>query len=378
MRFNPVSFILLILFLSAYAFGDEYSLDTFGPVLKVGITRLQSKKLYVNSENGRYTIILDGKELVKESGDKSCFEYKNGEINFENSSYKKVELKKKDVFSLLSFSKNDENYSRYRGEFVLEYKDNMIFPINFIQAEEYLYSVVPSEIGYKFYPEAIKAQAVAARSYLYHSLLKKRYNYCDLLDTVDSQVYLGYDKENSRINEFINETSNIIMVYNGEAINALFHSTSGGRTANNEDVWPRGTPLPYIRAVNDDGNGDESPRQNWNFSISKKEMSRIFGFTVKSIKVVETADKRVKKVRISGDKTITITGNDLRKNVGYTKIFSTMFRIKDKDGRFYFDGHGSGHGLGMPQWSANGLAKKGKKYQEILKYYYTGVDLKQI
>lgn len=378
MRVNPVRFILLILFLSAYTFGDDYSLDTFGPVLKVGITRLQSKKLYVDSENGRYTIVLDGKEIVKESGDTSCFEYGNGKINFEKANYDKVEIKKKDVFSLLSFSKNGENYSRYRGEFVLEYKDNMIFPINFIQAEEYLYSVVPSEIGYKFHPEAIKAQAVAARSYLYHSLLKKKYNYCDLLDTVDSQVYLGYEKEYSKINEFINETANIIMVYNGEAINALFHSTSGGRTANNEDVWPKGSPLPYIRAVNDEGNGNESPRQNWSISISKKEMADIFGFKVKSIKVEETADKRVKKVKISGAKTVVITGNDLRKKVGYTKIFSTMFSVKEKDGKFYFEGHGSGHGLGMPQWSANGLAKKGKKYQEILKYYYTGVDLKQI
>lgn len=376
MKFNLIAFILL--FLSGYAYGEDYSLDTFGPLLKIGITRLQSKELYVNSENGRYTLILDNEEIVKEKEQMSRLKYDGGYVVYENKKYKKVEVKKTDVFSLLSFSKNGKNYSRYRGEFVLEYRDKMIFPINYVQAEEYLYSVVPSEIGYKFYPEAIKAQAVAARSYLYHSLMRKKYDYCDLLDTIDSQVYLGYDKENSMINELINETSNVIMVYNGEAINALFHSTSGGRTANNEDVWPSGTPLPYIRAVDDKDYGNDSPRQNWNFTISKSEMSKIFGFTVKKIKIIKSADKRVKKLKISGSSSVTMTGNDLRKKVGYTKIFSTMFKVEDKGKNFYFTGHGSGHGLGMPQWSANGQAKKGKKYNEILKYYYTGIELKEI
>lgn len=370
--------IIIFSYANLFAFSNEYSLEIFGPELKIGITRLQGKEIFVNSENGRYSLIFDGVENIKTEGSISHLIYTRDGIIYNNKSYNKVEIKKVDIFTLLNFSKDGKNYSRYRGEFVLEYRNNMILPINLVRAEEYLYSVVPSEIGLSFHEEAIKAQAVAARTYMYHSLLNKKYTYCDMLDTVDSQVYLGYDREHSKITELVNETANEIMLYNGLAINALFHSTSGGRTANNEDVWTSGTPLPYIRAVNDKGNGDESPRQNWNFSISKKELSNIFGFNVSKIEVSDRVDGRAKYVKVIGSKTIKITGNELRRRLGYTKIFSTLLNIKDNGNSIYFSGHGSGHGLGMPQWSANGMAKKGKKYHEILKYFYTGIEIKKI
>ncbi len=376
MKNSLIAFIFL--FLSAFAFGDEYSLNTFGPVLEIGITRFKGKELFVKSENGSYKLLLDGKEVEVGAGKVSKVAYKNGNFIYGNKEYTKIEIKKADIFALLSISKDGQKYSRYRGEFVLKSLNSQIMPINMVQAEEYLYSVVPSEIGYSFEAEAIKAQAIAARSYLYHSLLSKKYNYCDLLDTVDSQVYLGFDRENDKITELVNETSNLIMVYDGKAINALFHSTSGGRTANNEDVWPAGTPLPYIRGVADKGNGDESPRQLWEFTISKKDFSKKVGFTVNKIEIVERVDGRVKYAMLKGSKNTKVTGNQLRSYIGYNKLFSTMFSVKDTGNSFYFKGNGSGHGLGMPQWSANGLAKKGKKYDEILKYYYSGVSIEKI
>lgn len=370
-----VSFIFCVFFI----FADDYSLDdTFGPVLEIGITRLKGNELYVTAENGRYELLLDNERVTKNKGEISVLKYNKGKIIYAGKNYNRVEVKKKDVFSLLSLSTNGSKYLRYRGEFLLKYRDNTILPINRVHAEEYIYSVVPSEIGYKFEDEAIKAQAIAARTYLYHSLLSKKYDYCDLLDTVNSQVYYGYDRENSRITELVNETSNLVMFYGGKAINALFHSTSGGKTANNEDVWPSGTPLPYIRSVEDKDNGNDSPRQNWNYTVSKSELSKKFGFKVSKITVTSRVDGRVKYVKITGAKTITITGNQLRSKVGYTKIFSTMLTIKDKGNSFYFEGHGSGHGLGMPQWSANGMAKKGKTYKEILEYYYTGISIERI
>lgn len=84
---------------------------------------------------------------------------------------------------------------------------------------------------------------------------------------------------------------------------------------------------------------------------------------------------RVTLVKIFGDKTITISGNELRKIIGYNKIFSTIFDVFDFDNEFVFAGRGSGHGVGMSQWGACGLAKKGKNYKEIVKFYYTGVDI---
>lgn len=376
MKNSIIAFVFL--FLSAFTFGDEYSLNTFGPVLKIGITRFKGKELFVKSENGSHKLLFDNKVVEVEAGRVSKITYKNGKFHYGNNEYSQVEIIKTDIFALFALSKDGKNYSRYRGEFLLEGIDNQIMPVNLVQAEEYLYSVVPSEIGYSFETEAIKAQAIAARSYLYHSLLSKKYSYCDLLDTVDSQVYLGYDRENDKITELVNETANLIMVYDGKAINALFHSTSGGRTANNEDVWPVGSPLPYIRGVADKGNGDESPRQNWEFTISKKDLSKKVGFTVNKIEIVERVDGRVKYVMLKGNQNKKVTGNQLRSYLGYNKLFSTMFSVKDTGSSFYFKGNGSGHGLGMPQWSANGLAKKGKKYDEILKYYYSGVSIEKI
>ncbi len=377
MKNSLIAYIFLLL--STLTFGDEYSLDTFGPVLEIGVTRFRGKELFVKSENGSYKLILDGKEVEVQRGKVSKIAHKNSKFIYKDTEYSKIEIRKADIFALLALSKDGKRYSRYRGEFLLKSINFQIMPINLVQAEEYLYSVVPSEIGYNFEPEAIKAQAIAARSYLYHSLLSKKYNYCDLLDTVDSQVYLGFDRENGKITELVNETANLIMVYNGEAINALFHSTSGGRTANNEDVWPNGTPLPYIRSVVDKGNGDESPRQTWEFTISKKDLSKKIGFTVNKIEIVERVDGRVKYIMLRGsNKSKKVTGNEFRSILGYNKLFSTMFSVKDIGSSFYFKGNGSGHGLGMPQWSANGMAKKGKKYEEILKYYYSGVDIEKI
>lgn len=373
-----IMLIFVCIYINLLAFSKEYSLDIFGPKLRIGITRLQGKELFVNSENGRYSLILDGREKIKEQGSVSRLIYRGDKIIYNQNSYNKVEIKKTDIFTLLSLSKDGKNYSRYRGEFMLEYRNNMILPINLVRAEQYLYSVVPSEIGISFHDEAIKAQAVAARTYMYHSLLSKKYSYCDMLDTVDSQVYLGYDREHPRITKLVNETANEVILYNGLAINAFFHSTSGGRTANNEDVWTSGTPLSYIRAVDDRGNGDESPRQNWEYTISKRKLSDIFGFNVRKVEISDRVDGRAKYVRITGSRSITITGNELRRRVGYTKIFSTMFNITDNGNTLKFRGHGSGHGLGMPQWSANGMAQRGKKYQEILKYFYTGVEIKKI
>ncbi len=201
MKNSLIAFIFL--FLSAFAFGDEYSLNTFGPVLEIGITRFKGKELFVKSENGSYKLLLDGKEVEVGAGKVSKVAYKNGNFIYGNKEYTKIEIKKAGIFALLSISKDGQKYSRYRGEFVLKSLNSQIMPINMVQAEEYLYSVVPSEIGYSFEAEAIKAQAIAARSYLYHSLLSKKYNYCDLLDTVDSQVYLGFDRENDKITELV-------------------------------------------------------------------------------------------------------------------------------------------------------------------------------
>lgn len=375
-----LSVFIVLLLCSFTVFADEFDFNNFGVNLKVGIKRMANSKVYVKAEQGAMIIeYKSGSKLKKDiisSGKIVSLTYSGGKIRYNNNYVSEVKIFKKDMITLFALSKNKSKYSRYRGEFEFLVDGAKVLPINLIRAEEYLYSVVPSEIGFSFPDEAIKAQAVAARSYLYYSLKNKKFKLYDLEDSVTSQVYLGYDRESDKITKLINETENEVMLYEGKPINALFHSTSGGKTANSEDVW--GSEIPYLRAVNDKGNGAKSPRQNWSYSISKTEFSKKFGFTVKSIKIVEKKDGRAKKVQLSGSSTKIIDGNTLRSKVGYSKIHSTMLEISSDSSKFYFKGHGSGHGVGMPQWSAYGLAEKGKDYEEILKYFYTGIKVSKL
>jgi stage II sporulation protein D len=370
--------LLFFILLSTLSFSFDYqlSLDTFGPLIRVGLKRFENNSVYIKAINGNLLIKYNNKTTILSKNNSINVSYSNNKIKILNSTTDKVMIKKLDIISMFDISKDGKTYSTYRGELELLPDNNNILPINIVRTEEYLYSVVPSEIGFSFPDEAIKAQAVAARTYLFYSMRNKKFSLYDVEDGVTSQVYLGYDKENKKINDLINQTENQVITYNGEYINALFHASSGGYTANSEDVW--GTEIPYLRSVDDRENDIESPRKVWNYKISKQSFSKLVGFNVSSIEIIEIKSKRAKRVKIIGDKTIIISGDKLRQIVGYSKIFSTMFTVKSSGNYFYFSGSGSGHGVGLPQWSAYTLAKKGVNYIDILKKYYQNIDIKNI
>ncbi|BDU49980.1 SpoIID/LytB domain-containing protein [Haliovirga abyssi] len=368
--------LLFILIGSFNLFSQDLLTESFGKKLRVGIKRISNNVVYIKSYNGEFNIELENGKIIKKSALRLI--RKNKKIYFENKSIDILKIRRSNVVTIIGIGKSEEKYHKYRGDFDFIIYKGKILPINIILAEEYLYSVVPSEIGINFPDEAIKSQIVAARTYLYYGLKNKKYEKFDLLDGTSSQMYLGYERENSKINNLINLTSHEIMVYKDKTINALYYADSGGWTANNEDVWSGGKPIPYLRAVDDKDNCKNSPRSNWSYRISKKRVSKIFGFNINKIKIIDKKNRRVKKVLIYGNKKKIISGNELRRKLGYTNVFSTVLKILDTGSYFIFKGHGSGHGVGMPQWGAYGLAKKGYDYKKILKYYYTGVKIKKI
>lgn len=369
--------ILMLLFV-VNLFAIEGLEDNFGSLLKIGITRFQGKAVSFRNETGAYSIIADGKEFINEKGNVVTFYISNGKIAFANNIYENISLEKIDPQGIFSVSKDGKTYGRYRGNFELKIVNGNIMPINRVYAEEYLYSVVPSEIGNNFPDEAIKAQAVAARTYLYFNLGGAKYSYCDMLDNISSQMYLGYDREVAKINKLVNETFNEILVYNGKVIQAFFHSTSGGKTASNENVWPSGKPIPYLRSVDDSENGTISPRHSWILELTKNEFNKLAGFDVDKIDIVEVGEGRVKYLELVGKIKKKITGEELRRIIGVTKLNSTMFTLSETEDKYIFTGNGFGHGLGMPQYSAYTMAEKGKSYIDILTYYYTGVKLTKV
>ncbi|WP_321328829.1 SpoIID/LytB domain-containing protein [uncultured Ilyobacter sp.] len=376
MRRIIMLFVIVFLKTISFSFGSFIQED-----LKVALNKFSGKKVFFKAQKGSLFVeIGDGLERVTfevpqdqvkaVTIDDSC-------ISFEGEKANIIRVYQGDYDSVFSISKDGEKFNPYRGdlEFII-YKDQ-IMPVNSVQSEEYLYSVVPSEIGSYFPEEAIKAQILAARTYLYHNIQNYKYKEFDLMDNVNSQMYLGMGRENSKINKLVDSTVGEIIVFDGRPINALYHSTSGGITANNEDVWG-GKPVPYLRSRDDRNNEEKSPRKKWTTSIAKAELSKNVGFTVKKIEVLSKNNGRVINLRLIGSDRKTVTGNEFRRMVGYNKIYSTQFQIKDDGKKFIFFGKGSGHGVGMSQYGAYGLAVKGKKYREIIFYYYTDVEIKTL
>ncbi|HPS58412.1 MAG TPA: SpoIID/LytB domain-containing protein [Spirochaetota bacterium] len=271
----------------------------------------------------------------------------------------------------------------YRGTFELHSVLGKIHVVNVVNIEEYLYSVVPSEMPSSWNIEALKAQAVASRTYTYYYLLKddSRKIY-DVDATTSFQVYKGIASETENSTSAVRATAGVIMVYNHAPILAYFHSTSGGKTADDKYVW-KGDDLPYLEGVRCTYS-KESPHYEWQLKLTVAEIEtalkrkysrvgRIRGISFKKY------DDRVYEVEITHEQgTITMSGNDFRIMVSPSKLKSTYFRSEKRGGTLYISGKGWGHGVGMCQWGAKGRAEAGQDYSRILSTYYKGINFKKI
>lgn len=369
--------LFLLVFSLTYSWGEFIQED-----LRVAINKNSGSKVYFKSMGG--DLYLEGREdgLLRvyriPKGNIEDIELLKGTLEYRGRKLDKINLYMGDTGSKIELSIDGKTFHSYRGDMEFIEHKGRVMPVNSIESEEYLYSVVPSEIGTYFPEEAIKAQVLAARTYLYYNLENYKYEGFDLLDNVNSQMYLGSNREHEKINKLVDSTVGEIISYDNKAINALYFSTSGGRTANNEDVWG-GKAVAYLRGKRDTADESKAPRRSWSKTISKKELSSKVGFSVKSIKIIKKVSNRAHTVKLVGNgKSKTMSGDDLRRIVGYSKIFSTQFKVKDQGSSFRFDGRGAGHGVGMSQHGAYGLANKGKNYRQIIKHYYTGVQIKKL
>ncbi|BAY18958.1 SpoIID/LytB domain-containing protein [Anabaenopsis circularis NIES-21] len=266
----------------------------------------------------------------------------------------------------------------YRGRTLVVPTEKGLTAVNWVDAEEYLYSVLGGEMDTSWPQEALKAQAIAARTYALYEREKQRNNpIYDLGDSPDRwQIYKGVMSESPSTYAAVDGTTGQVLTYNNKIILSVFHACSGGHTENVEDVW--GNTLPYLRAVQDyDQNVSEC---NWVKTFSPAEISaRISGVgNVKEIIPEQYSPFRsVKALKIVGDKgTKVLQGETVRTAL---KLKSTRFNVsKSADGSFVLQGLGFGHGLGMSQWGAYNLARRGINHLQILGHYYQGVALTPI
>jgi stage II sporulation protein D (peptidoglycan lytic transglycosylase) len=244
--------------------------------------------------------------------------------------------------------------------------------------EDYLIGLLGSELFPNWPSETMKAQSVAARTYAMTRINGARRanppKEFDIVSSVLAQVYHGAHRENPRLAAAVLATRGEVLKRNGRIFPSYYHSCCGGRTEHASNVWPGSAGPPTVS----DKYCATSPRRVWQLKMSVTELSNILsrnGLTEGEISTIATTpmedSPRVDMLIIedaSGLKMIKATR--VRKAVGYEKLRSTWFDIKLTNGTVTFDGRGFGHGVGMCQWGAKGMADAGKNYREILKHYY--------
>lgn len=257
---------------------------------------------------------------------------------------------------------------------------------------EYLKCVVAAEMPADFEEEALKAQAVAARTYLYSHIEDVKRNVNEVhngavmcTDSTHCQAYIteekrreswgdGADEKWDRISCAVEETTGEIMMYEDKIISAVFHSTSSGMTESAVDVW--GKDVPYLRSV-DSGGDIKSPKYKSELVLGEDEFKNIASSELKGVDWSKGLVSDINRSQAGGIISISVGGVNI-KGSEFRKMFSlrsTNVEITQSDGDVKMAVKGYGHGVGMSQYGANYLAMQGAEYKEILKTYYKGVDI---
>jgi stage II sporulation protein D len=254
--------------------------------------------------------------------------------------------------------------------------------IDTVPFESYIIGVLAGEMPANFELEALKAQALAARSYVLKKMEQNKNNDYDIVDTVMNQVYLDesqmkakwkdqYEEKLQKITKAVNDTQGEYIAYNGEVIQAFFFSTSSGKTENSEEVFQES--LPYLRSVDSTWDSDVSPVFNEIYKFTLEEFYQKLNLPYEEklqINIVDTTSTgRIKNIEINRQK---FKASDLTKLLN---LRSTYFNIEQNGNIITIQTKGYGHGVGMSQYGAQAMALKGYNYQEIIKYYYQNVEI---
>ena len=246
-----------------------------------------------------------------------------------------------------------------------------------LRLEDYVAGVVAGEMPGSFPAEALKAQAVAARSYALTRKIEAQAagRAWDIGAGVLAQVFAKAPGPAARA--AAEATAGEVLALGMEPVEAYFHASCGGRT---EAGLPAlGRDLAYLKSVQC-GHCDRAPRVSWSVKVPARELGKAAGLggAATAARVASrTASGRAEKVELAaGDRKVVMAASDLRQRLGFSRLPSLAFDVhRPRGGDFVFDGRGQGHGAGLCQWGAAGLAREGKTYREILAHYYPGVEI---
>ncbi len=361
-----------------------------------GILNAQAKE--VDRQTIRVAVLLDAQEfMLSVKGPYKILEGKTKGILWSGRSLGNVRVVSKDSglsvgdwmtkqTKIYVTSQKDASISigkrLVRGDLeIIRNANGTLTAINEIDLEDYVKGVLYHEISHRWPIEAIKAQAVATRTYALYRMATNKSQAYDVTSDIYSQVYGGKNSERYRTTMAVNRTRGEVLVYGSQILPAYFHATCAGFTEDAKELWThdllplKGVPCIYCQ---------DSPHFRWRKNFRSKTVQdqlNAKGHQLGLIQDISVVDRnvsgRIRKLAIMtrDGKQTTISGKDFRNIVGPNDIRSNNYVVEMKG--YYFDlvGQGWGHGVGMCQWGARGLAARGKRYDEILKYYYPGVDL---
>jgi stage II sporulation protein D len=276
------------------------------------------------------------------------------------------------------------NNRRFRGEInLIRGQDLKFLVVNVLGVEDYLKGVLVHEVSNKWPLEAIKAQAVAARTFaIYQAQINQAKDF-DLTADVYSQVYGGKTSETWKTSVAVNRTQGEVLTYQGKIFPAFFHATCAGHTEDASVLWK--VDLPPLKGV-ECNFCLKSPHFKWRKEIPVEEMENKLisaGFAIGGLEDIiiteRNASGRVSKLKLvaAGD-SLEISGKDFRQLFDPKALRSTDFTIQRSDDNFKIEGKGWGHGVGLCQWGAYFMSLRGKRYDEILQYYYPGSEIKKL
>jgi len=249
--------------------------------------------------------------------------------------------------------------------------------------EQYVAGVLAKEVPTDWPIEVLKAQAVATRTYAVYRKLNPRDKRFDVTADTNDQVFESKSRHGQNIARAVMETEGEVLASDGKVFETFFHSCCGGTTESADEVWPGRHPEPLL-SIRDDPYCNACPPNHWDYTVSREQLAgllRAKGYPVDVEWTLEAARKdasgRVQQIalKIPKQKPILIPGAKFRQIVGYTNLKSTLFDLLATTDEIVFTGRGAGHGVGLCQWGAKGMADEGKSYREILEFYYPGADL---
>lgn len=317
------------------------------------VRRLEAGEKYAKAPGGRSVVYVSGEKMMMDGA-----EVKDADgVKFQSEDFVKVA---------------DQPV---RGQIEIRRSGKGLIAINVLPLEDYLAAVLPSEMPRSFPIEALKAQAVAARTYAVRRKIEAWGKPYHMGATVLHQVYGGAKAEDAKTRQIVQATRGEVLVWKMEPIEAYFSASCGGHTESGQEAL--GRPLPYLTSV--ECACESQPNAKWELTLGAKDFKSL-GKAVSQVKVLErTETGRARKVLLaSASGTKVVSGVDLRRILGYDKVRSLDFEAEAKGSTFTFKGQGHGHGTGMCQWGAKAYAEQGWDYRKILEHYYQGAELRKM